>query len=195
MPESTDSPRLSRRFDEALAYASRLHRTQVRKGTKIPYVSHLMAVTALALDSGADEDTAIAALLHDAVEDQGGAPVLTDIRERFGDRVAEIVDACSETDVDPKPPWRERKETYLEHLRSNRDGAVALVVAADKLHNVQSIVVDLQEQGEIVWTRFNASREEQLWFYRAVADALAAQPGAPRRLTGLLQNAVDQLGH
>src|SRR5262245_5807386 len=107
---------LSQRFDEALVYAARVHAAQKRKGTEIPYLSHLLAVAALALEHGASEDEAIAALLHDAVEDQGGAARRADIRWRFGDAVAAIVDGCSDADVEPKPPWRERKERYLAHL-------------------------------------------------------------------------------
>src|SRR6266853_3455026 len=127
--------RLSRRFEAALLLATRLHATQTRKGGRIPYVSHLLGVASLALEHGGDEDVAIAALLHDAVEDQGGRPTLQTIRRMFGDRVATVVMECSDTDREPKPPWRERKERYLAHLPSASADAL-LVSIADKLHNV-----------------------------------------------------------
>src|SRR3954465_6954449 len=127
---------LSGRFDEAFQFASELHRTQTRKSSGTPYISHLMAVTAIALEYGATENEAIAALLHDAVEDQGGAPVLAEIRGRFGDEVADIVDGCTDTDQVHKPSWWPRKERFIERLVS-APYSVRLVVAADKLHNVQ----------------------------------------------------------
>src|SRR5205085_11747027 len=122
---------LTQRFEEALAFAARLHKSQLRKGTGVPYVSHLLAVAGIALEHGADEDEAIAALLHDAIEDQGGAATREEIRRRFGDRVVGIVDGCSDTDVSPKPPWRERKEAYIAHVR-DASPSVRLVSAADK---------------------------------------------------------------
>ncbi|MCX7168598.1 MAG: HD domain-containing protein [Rhodocyclales bacterium] len=132
---------LTARFSEALTLAHHLHGGQVRKGTAVPYVAHVLAVAGIALEHGADEDEAIAALLHDAVEDCGGAPVLADIRHRFGDRVADIVSACSDTDVTPKPPWQARKEAYLAHLK-DAPASVRLVSAADKLHNARTILAD-----------------------------------------------------
>ena len=107
----------STRFHDAVAYAVQLHANQVRKGTDIPYVSHLLGVAGLAMEYGATEDEAIGALLHDAVEDQGGKPTLEEIRRRFGDNVAAIVEGCTDTDVQPKPPWRKRKEAYIDHVR------------------------------------------------------------------------------
>jgi len=173
---------LTDRFDDALIYASRLHRDQVRKGSGIPYVSHLLGVAAIALESGADEDQAIAALLHDAVEDQGGASQLAAIRARFGDRVAEIVDHCTDADSDPKPPWRARKEAYIASL-AKKPAASLLVSLADKTHNAGAILADLAEHGERVWDRFTGGKEGSLWYY----DALARQfrdhlpgPGAER---------------
>ena len=126
-------PFLTRRFELALQFASGLHHSQCRKGTPIPYISHLMAVSALVLESGGDEDLAIAALLHDAVEGQGGAPTLQIIRRMLGDRVANVVMECSDTDREPKPPWRERKEQYLAHLLSAR-AKLGPVGAAKALH-------------------------------------------------------------
>ena len=165
----TDSTPLSERFDAALAYASAAHRTHFRKGTTIPYVSHLMGVASIALENGADEDQAIAALLHDPVEDQGGAPRLADIRTRFGDRVAAIVDHCTDTDEEPKPAWRPRKEAYIDHLSSVPRDALE-VSLADKIHNAGAIVADLHCHGDRLWSRFNGGREGSLWYYRSLSD-------------------------
>src|ERR1700746_1675667 len=140
----------SDRFVKALGYAARLHGRQIRKRTERPYVGHLLGVTSIVIEYGGDEDMAIAALLHDAVEDQGGAPMLREIRRRFGKRVAHIVDGCTDTDLDPKPPWRQRKEDYIAHLRT-ADADTRLVSAADKLHNVRSIVAAYREIGDRVW--------------------------------------------
>jgi GTP pyrophosphokinase len=162
----------SKDFESALKYASRLHAKQTRKGSGAPYISHLLAVAAIALEHGATEKEAIAALLHDAVEDQGGQETLDEIRRRYGKRVARIVAACSDTDQSPKPPWRERKEAYVERLRSE-PYSVRLVVAADKLHNARHLLSSYRVQGEDLWSRFNGGRDGTLWYYRAVADALA----------------------
>lgn len=166
------------RFDEALAYASRLHRAQVRKGSGIPYVSHLLGVASLAIEAGANEDQAIAALLHDAVEDQGGLPRLAEIRARFGDEVAQIVADCTDADTEPKPPWRARKEAYLAGL-AHKPAASLLVSLADKTHNAGAIVADLAVHGPAVWDRFTGARDGSLWYYRALADAFAIRPGGP----------------
>jgi GTP pyrophosphokinase len=144
---------LTERFEEALAFAARLHNAQVRKGTGIPYVSHLLAVASIALEHGADEDEAIAALLHDAVEDQGGDTARQEIRRRFGERVAAIVDGCTDAETTPKPPWRERKERYVAHV-ADAPPSVRLVSAADKLHNARAILADLRATGDAVWGRF-----------------------------------------
>jgi (p)ppGpp synthase/HD superfamily hydrolase len=181
---------LSARFEEALAFAARLHREQVRKGSGIPYVAHLLATTALALENGADEDEAIAALLHDAVEDQGGPVVRAEIERRFGSRVAAIVDECSDTDQDPKPPWRERKDAYLAHLESASRSAL-LVTACDKLHNARSVLQDFDRLGESLWERFSGGREGTLWYYRSVADALARVFDSP--VVAELENTVAEL--
>lgn len=158
---------LSSRFEEALILATRLHTNQVRKGTRIPYVAHLLAVTALVLEDGGDEDQAIAALLHDAVEDQGGIETLDEIRKLFGERVAHIVEGCSDSFESPKPPWKERKVNYLRHLReANID--VLRVSLADKLHNACSILRDLQQNGDVIWERFNGGKDGTLWYYRSL---------------------------
>ena len=186
----TDSTPLAERFDAALASASEAHRAHCRKGTTIPYVSHLMGVASIALENGADEDQAIAALLHDAVEDQGGAPRLADIRARFGDRVADIVDHCTDTDVEPKPAWRPRKEAYIDHLSSVPKASLE-VSLADKTHNAGAIVADLHCHGDRLWSRFNGGREGCLWYYRALSDrfqVLVPGPGADR-----LSRLVDEM--
>ncbi len=159
--------RLSARFDSALVFASQLHAEQVRKGTEIPYISHLLAVSGIALENGADEDEAIAALLHDAVEDQGGAGIEGKIRRHFGDRVANIVKECTDAEVTPKPPWRARKEAYLDHLpKASSSGR--LISASDKLHNARAILHDLREIGKEVWKRFKGGEEGSLWYYKSL---------------------------
>ena len=165
-------------FERALKFASRLHADQPRKGSDAPYISHLLAVAAIALEHGATEKEAVAALLHDAVEDQGGQETLDKIRRRYGKRVASIVAACSDTDELPKPPWRERKEAYVARLRSE-PYSVRLVVAADKLHNVRHLLSSYRVHGEDLWSNFKGGRDGTLWYYRAVVDALdaAAEPG------------------
>jgi GTP pyrophosphokinase len=164
---------LSARFEEALIFAARLHAGQVRKGTSVPYISHLLGVASLVLEQDGDEDEAIAALLHDAAEDQGGKATLDEIRRRFGDRVAEIVEGCTDAFTTPKPPWRERKEAYLAHL-PQASAAVRLVSAADKLHNARTILADYRQLGEALWDRFNGGKEGTLWYYRALVETFQA---------------------
>jgi len=159
------------KFERAILYTSKLHKDQVRKGSNIPYVTHLLAVAALVGENGGTEDEVVAALLHDAPEDQGGEAILEDIRDRFGDGVAEIVDGCTDTYEDPKPPWRERKERYLHHL-AGASRSVRLVSSADKLHNARSVLSDYRTLGEDLWKRFNGGKDGTLWYYRAVIDAL-----------------------
>lgn len=177
---------LGPRFDQALLLASSLHRTQVRKESGVPYVAHLLAVAALAIEHGADEDQAIAALLHDAVEDQGGLPTAARIREQFGPRVHDLVLALTDAAVVPKPPWRARKEAYLAHLR-NAPAEVLLVSACDKVHNASAIVEDHARVGAALWGRFSGGRDGTLWYYRELA-AVFQERGHPRlaaRLTAL----------
>lgn len=152
------------RFREALLYAAQLHATQVRKGSGTPYVAHLLAVAAIVLEHGGDEDEAIAALLHDAIEDQGGDATRREISRRFGPRVTRIVDECTDTDIEPKPPWRARKEAYLAHL-PQASASARLVSAADKLHNARSILADYRQLGDAVWQRFKGGRDGTLWYY------------------------------
>jgi (p)ppGpp synthase/HD superfamily hydrolase len=158
---------LTTRFEEALVFAFNLHKDQTRKSIPVPYFAHLMGVASLVLEAGGDEDTAIAALLHDAVEDHGGIPTLDEIRRRFGDRVADIVDHCTDAYTKPKPPWRRRKEKYLVKLHQAPPEA-RLVSVADKLYNVRTICDALQLQGEAVWSRFTGGKEGTLWYYRAL---------------------------
>ena len=157
--------RLGARFLRAFVFAAEKHKGQTRKASSIPYIAHLMGVASLVLEAGGDEDLAIAALLHDVVEDCGGVPMLKEVRRRFGARVAKVVDGCTDAYTDPKPPWRERKEKYIARLR-NEDQETRLVSAADKLNNVRSILSDYRAVGESIWSRFNGGREGTLWYYR-----------------------------
>ena len=180
---------LTERFDQALLWASELHRNQRRKGGGAPYMAHLLAVTALVLEAGGDEDEAIAALLHDAIEDQGGPPVRAAIEERFGPRVAAIVEGCTDSDETPKPPWRERKTAFLEAL-SRADDSVRLVVGADKLHNATCTLHDLRREGPVVWDRFRG-RENAIWYYRSVLETLSR--GGSNRLVRQLEMILSEL--
>ncbi|MBI3181345.1 MAG: HD domain-containing protein [Myxococcales bacterium] len=180
------------RFDQALAYAGALHRDQPRKGTAIPYSTHLLAVAALVGEAGGTEDEMIAALLHDAVEDQGGQRTQAEIRRRFGRQVAEIVAACSDTDQTPKPPWRERKLRYHARVKEEKNPSVVLVSAADKLHNARETLLDLRQAGDVVFDRFKASKEDTLWNYRALLDAYRVA-NAPGRILGELERVISAL--
>ncbi|MEH2297474.1 HD domain-containing protein [Nostoc sp.] len=163
---------LTERFTAALIYATQLHANQVRKGSGVPYVAHLLGVASIALEYGANEDEAIAALLHDAIEDQGGATTREEIRRRFGDNVTAIVDGCTDADTTPKPPWQQRKEAYIAHIPT-ASPSVLLVSSADKLYNAQSILKDYRVLGESVWERFQGRKEGTLWYYRALVDAFS----------------------
>jgi (p)ppGpp synthase/HD superfamily hydrolase len=173
----------------AFVFAAEKHSGQTRKASTIPYLAHLMGVASLVLEFGGDEDMAIAALLHDVVEDCGGAPMLKEVRRKFGARVAKIVDGCTDSDTEPKPPWRERKESYIRHLK-NGDADTRLVSAADKLNNVRSILADRRNVGEAVWARFHGGREGTLWYYRALLQEFLRKPN---RLIGELELAVREL--
>ncbi|HEX4424663.1 MAG TPA: HD domain-containing protein [Terriglobales bacterium] len=191
MPRTPKAPTpLTSRFEQALLFATRKHSTQIRKGAGTPYISHLLSVTALVLEAGGNEDLAIAALLHDVVEDCGGAPMLKEVRRRFGKRVADVVEACSDTDITPKPPWRDRKEQYILHLRT-ADAGIRLVSIADKLHNARSILSDYRVFGEPIWQRFQGKREGTLWYYRALLDEF--QRKYPNHLVDELERVVTEL--
>jgi (p)ppGpp synthase/HD superfamily hydrolase len=181
---------LTQRFCDALTYAFELHRKQIRKGTAIPYLAHLLAVAGIVLEYGGTEDEAISALLHDAVEDQGGHATREEIRRRFGEEVAAIVDACTDTDQTPKPPWKERKEDYIRHIAKVSSSA-RLVSAADKLHNVHSIIKDYRSLGDPVWQRFNGGKEGALWYHRALVNAL--RQAGTSDLIESLDRAVSEL--
>ncbi|MCB1774071.1 MAG: HD domain-containing protein [Gammaproteobacteria bacterium] len=182
---------LSRRFEEALVYANQLHAKQIRKGSGTPYVSHLLAVTSLVIEAGGDEDTAIAALLHDGPEDQGGRETLALIRERFGDRVADIVAACSDTFENPKPPWEERKRAYLAHLPHATPDTL-LVSCADKLHNARAILRDYRDCGDQLWHRFNGGKQGTLWYYRELVEQFG-RATVPPILLNELALVVDEI--
>jgi (p)ppGpp synthase/HD superfamily hydrolase len=188
--------RLTERFDRALLYAAHIHGGQVRKGTSVPYLAHLLAVAATVLEYGGDEDMAIAGLLHDAAEDQGGARRLDDVRNRFGERVAAIVRDCSDSLAEAgegKEDWRARKEYYLGHLEGC-DGDTLLVSLADKVHNARSILRDLRksEIGRAVWQRFKRGPEDQLWYYGVLAGAYRRL--LPGQLAEELAEIVAQMG-
>jgi (p)ppGpp synthase/HD superfamily hydrolase len=168
-PELRTMKQLTDRFLQALDYAFFLHKEQTRKGSQTPYVAHLLAVTALVIEDGGTEDEAIAALLHDAPEDQGGKQILEQIQLRFGDRVAAIVDGCTDTYENPKPTWRLRKDRYLHHLQT-APADIRRVSLADKLHNASTILRDLKLSGETVWDRFNGGKQGTLWYYHSLLD-------------------------
>ena len=184
---------MTSRFDDALGYAHEVHRDQLRKGSEIPYIAHVLGVASLVLEYGASEDEAIGALLHDAAEDGGGEARLAEIRARFGDEVADIVLGCSDSLVenpDEQRPWRQRKEAYIGHVEG-ASASVCLVSAADKMHNARAVVRDYLADGDEVWGRVNGGRDGTLWYYRAIADALALRYRAP--ITRDLQRQVDDL--
>jgi len=184
---------LSVRFRDAMVWAAELHDGQTRKGSDVPYVAHLLGVTSLALEHGADEDQAIAALLHDAAEDRGGEAVAVEIERRFGPRVAGMVRALSDALPLPgeaKPPYRARKAAYLAHLETVSPD-VLLVSCADKLHNARAILVDYRRHGAQLWSRFNGGRDGTLWYYRALVDVFERR--GPRCLGAALALAVAEL--
>lgn len=168
----------STRFDDALVFASRVHRDQTRKGGSIPYITHLLGVASLIGDHGGTEDQVIAGLLHDAVED--GVEHIPDIEqqitERFGAQVLALVLACSDATTHPKPPWRARKQRYIDHVEAAPgDDPALLITAADKLHNLTTMLRDHELYGDSLWDRFNATPEQSLWYYRSLSAALNAK--------------------
>jgi (p)ppGpp synthase/HD superfamily hydrolase len=184
---------LGPRFEEALLYATRHHARQLRKGTAIPYVAHLLQVAGLVLEAGGDEDLAIAGLLHDAIEDAGAGEagrIRAEIGSLFGASVLEIVEGLTDADTVPKPPWEERKRAYLEHL-TKASPEVLLVSSADKLHNVRAILRDLHVLGETLWERFAGRRNGTLWYYRTLVEVYDAAGGTP--LSEEFRTAVNAL--
>lgn len=186
----TTKPILGQRFQDALIYAAKLHARQIRKGSQVPYVAHLMGVSSVALEYGADEDEAIAALLHDAIEDQGGPEAEEDIRKRFGDRVAAIVEGCTDADVKPKPAWRRRKEAYIAHIK-DASPSIHLVSCADKLHNARAILKDYRIHGDGLWERFKGGKDGTLWYYRSLSDTFRAVYPSP--ITEELERVVSEI--
>jgi (p)ppGpp synthase/HD superfamily hydrolase len=180
-------PPLTARFDEAFAYAHAAHGAQTRKGTAAPYIGHLMGVASIVLDDGGGEDEAIAALLHDAAEDAGGRERLADIRARFGDSVAAIVEDCTDTWTTPKPPWLARKKHYLEHARALGPPSLR-VSSADKVHNSYAILRDLRNIGDKVWERFTPKPDDVLWYYQSLVRAYREAGGG--RLVDELERIV-----
>ena len=185
---------LSGRFEKALAFAARLHGGQLRKGVgkarPISYIAHLLAVTALVIENDGDEDEAIAALLHDAIEDQGGIAAEHIIATCFGPKVTGIVRGCTDADMIPKPDWWTRKRLYLEHL-ATASPSVRLVSACDKLHNARAILTDYRIHGEALWSIFKTGREGTLWYYRSLADEYLR--GGPESVAGEVDAVVSQL--
>lgn len=183
---------LTSAFEKALVYAYRVHAGQKRKGSGVPYISHLLAVAALVLEAGGSETEAIAALLHDAVEDQGGWERLAEIKEEFGPEVTAIVEGCSDAFEEPKPEWWERKKRYLAHL-PGASASVLLVSAADKLHNARSILVDYRDIGEEIWSRFKTGKEGTLWYYQELARVYRQSAKLPAALVDELERVVAEL--
>jgi len=190
MRTSPKPPKLGPRLQRAFRYAAKMHAGQARKQTAVPYLSHLMAVTSLVLEAGGDEEMAIAALLHDVVEDCGGMPRLREVRRMFGMRVAKIVEGCTDSFVDPKLEWTVRKGEYLRRLK-DEDDETRLLSACDKLHNVRTILSDFRQDGEAIWKRFNGGRDGTLWYYRALRDEFSRRQ--LNRITRELRIAVSQL--
>ncbi len=171
-------PELSGRFEEAVQYANRVHAGQVKNGTSAPYIGHLLGVAAIVLDDGGTEDEAIAALLHDAAEDHGGRERLDDIRRRFGDAVARIVEDCTDAWDTPKPSWTERKAAYTRHARALPPSSLR-VSAADKVHNTYAILRDLRNMGERVWTRYPVAADDVMAYYGGLVRAYREAGGGP----------------
>ncbi|WP_392534005.1 HD domain-containing protein [Nostoc sp. C117] len=182
--------KLTEKFASALVYATRLHAEQTRKISGVPYISHLLSVAALVLEAGGSEEEAIAALLHDSIEDQGGIPTREQVRQLYGETVVAIIDGCTEWDTPPKPPWLERKQRYLENLR-HTSPSVRLVSLADKLHNARSLLADWQQQGDTIWTEFSNGKEKTLWFYQSLIQVY--QQTGNDWMTQELQRVVSQL--
>jgi (p)ppGpp synthase/HD superfamily hydrolase len=180
---------LSKRYSEALLFTSQVHEKQKRKGTNIPYIAHLLAVSSLVLEDGGDEDQAIAGLLHDAVEDQGGLGILEEIREKFGNEVAYIVFECSDSYTRIKLNWRKRKEDYIERLRIVNSQGVIRVSLADKLHNARSIYRDLLSDGEKIWKRFGGGRDGTIWYYQSLIQVYESKSDS------LMLNELEKIVH
>jgi (p)ppGpp synthase/HD superfamily hydrolase len=183
---------LGQRFEEALVLAYRLHADQSRKGADTPYIAHCLAVASLVIENGGNEDEAIAALLHDVIEDQGGQKAREEIRRRFGRQVVEIIDGCTDTDQVPKPPWRKRKEDHIARLRKHSSASVRLVFLADKVHNAKTILADYLVVGETLWERFKGGKAGTLWYYRTLVEVFKTFGSSP--LFRELDRLVSEIG-
>jgi (p)ppGpp synthase/HD superfamily hydrolase len=161
---------LTNKLDHAFSYAHEVHAGQFKKGTAVPYLGHLMGVSSIVLGDGGSEDEAVAALLHDAAEDHGGRTRLEDIRSRFGDPVARIVEDCTDSWETPKPPWLARKQAYIQHARTLPSASLRVSVA-DKIHNTYGILRDLRNIGEKVWERYDVSADDVLAYYESLVRA------------------------
>jgi (p)ppGpp synthase/HD superfamily hydrolase len=182
--------RLGVRFDEALALASSLHRSQTRKASGVPYMAHLLGVASLVLEEGGSEDMAIAALLHDAAEDQGGEETLAVIVAAFGAAVARWVRQASDTFVRPKPEWELRKRHHLAEIPM-ADREARLIMLADKVHNARSILADYARVGPVLWGRFSVPRERTIWYYETLLDVF--ERGLSPVLYDTLSDCVRQI--
>jgi (p)ppGpp synthase/HD superfamily hydrolase len=194
MTGTSPRPVLRARFVEAVAFAIRAHGDQCRKGGDIPYVAHLLGVASLVLEAGGDEDLAIAGLLHDTIEDT--ETTAQDLESVFGQRVAAIVEACTDANERPKPAWQERKERYLSHLRSCETPMEVLVVSrADKLHNARAILLDYRDVGEQLWGRFKEGPGQQLWYYRSLVNIFTQRLPGPMsdELSRVVSDLNDEL--
>lgn len=187
---------LGERFEAAVGYAMSAHRNQVRKGGDTPYLSHLLGVTSIVLDDGGDEDDAIAALLHDVAEDHGGRERLDDVRSRFGDKVARIVEACTDSWTTPKEPWIDRKTRYVEHARHLAVDELR-VSAADKVHNAWSMLRDLRSVGDRTWNRFNARPDDVMWYYQSLVRSFRDAGGSPlvEELARIVRGIEREMGY
>jgi (p)ppGpp synthase/HD superfamily hydrolase len=187
---------LSQRFFDAVRYAADAHADQTRKGTSVPYLAHLLGVASLVLDDGGDEDEAIAGLLHDAAEDAGGHDRLEDIRQRFGDKVARIVEACTDSWTTPKEPWIDRKRAYIARAHGLAPDE-RRVSAADKVHNAWALLRDVRVHGDAVWARFQASPDDTLWYYDSLVRAFRAAGGGAltEELARIVRGLQRELGY
>jgi GTP pyrophosphokinase len=189
---------LSKQFSQALHFANSMHGNQLRKGGQVPYMAHLLSVVALVLEHGGSENEAIAALLHDVIEDRGRSwnkghtGMRNELRKRFGEEVLGIIEECTDTDEYPKPPWRERKEAYLVHLEQASTSGL-LVSLADKVHNLRSILADYRIVGDELWTRFKGGKEGTLWYYDALLHAFKTRQESQPELLAELERARLEL--
>ena len=184
---------LTNRFEDALNFVTKLHKEQNRKGTSIPYISHLLAVASIVIEHSNSEDEVIGALLHDAVEDHPHeGKTKEDIKTLFGDKILSLVLECSDSEVIPKPPWEKRKEKYIDHVKSISSSA-QLISLADKLHNSRTILRDYKEVGEKLWVRFTGKKDGTLWYYRTLVNTYKDINNLPNSLVSEIDEIVTSL--